>query len=475
MAPTQTPAPTAYSAGTLTYDRAGLARLFTVLLTGDLVFTLVDQLEPRVLPIILRQHGASDTEIAVIVSSITSLMQLLVMPVVSYRSDRLRSRWGRRIPYLFWATPFVSITLALTPFAPDMAAALGQQESFLRLSQALHLQPVILCFGLITVLYRFSISITSPMFFSLFRDVVPMTHMGRFLALFRIVGGLGTFVITYWLVGLAETHAKPIFVGLALLNLVGFLLLCATVKEGEYPPVVEPDEKEPALGVWAGFRRFVVQSYSQPIYWWTYVARTCIFGAVSLSAFLVFFPQRELGIPFDQVGRLMSWSSLLWLLVAFPLGRAIDRTGAIPILGRALAITAIGYMLTFFCVTGAHSYLVLTVLTGLSGWAVMLAQTALAQEIFHRERFAQLGSANVLVQSLVISLILSPGVGYLLGVIGDARWHLSVPGIGELQAGGYRGVNLVLAGLYACAWGALFRVRQLWRRFGGPDNYQAPR
>jgi len=364
--------------------------------------------------------------------------------------------------------------LAITPYAPDIAAALGGNAWLGQLCEALHLKPVIVCFGVITVLYRFAISVTSPMFFSLFRDVVPMTHIGRFLALFRIVGALGTFVITYWLVGLAETHAKPIFLGLAAMNLVGFLFLCATVKEGTYPPVTESSGNDHREGRMAGFRRFVVQSFSHPIYCWTYVARTCIYGAVSMSAFLVFFPQRELGIPLDQVGKLMSWSSLLWLPIAFPIGRAIDQKGSIALLGLALAVTAIGYALTFFCVTGEHSYLVLTLLTGLSGWAVMLALTALTQVIFHVGRFAQLGAASVLVQSLVISLILGPAMGYLLGRIGDSRWNLVVPGVGTLQIGAYRCVNLVLALLYAGAWLALLRVRQLWRQFGGPTNYQAP-
>ena len=145
---------------------------------------------------------------------------------------------------MFWATPFVSLFLALTPFAPELGQYLTGTSFVKDWCDRFHVLPTILVFGVLTVGYRIALSTTSAMFFSLFRDVVPMSHMGRFLALFRIVGALATFAITYWLVGLAETHAKHIFVSLAVLNLTGFFVLCLRVKEAECPVL----EEEPRSG-----------------------------------------------------------------------------------------------------------------------------------------------------------------------------------------------------------------------------------
>jgi MFS family permease len=113
-----------YRAGTLLYTKAGLFSLFFWLLAGDFVFSLMDTVEPRLLPLILKQHGASNEQIAVIVTSIAATVNSIVNPIVSYRSDRTQTRWGRRIPYLAVATPFLAIFLALTPFAPEILNAL---------------------------------------------------------------------------------------------------------------------------------------------------------------------------------------------------------------------------------------------------------------------------------------------------------------------------------------------------------------
>ena len=62
------PGPTAvYRAGTLVYTQRGLAAVFAWLLAGEVVFTLIDMLEPKVLPVLLKLYGASDKEIGVIV------------------------------------------------------------------------------------------------------------------------------------------------------------------------------------------------------------------------------------------------------------------------------------------------------------------------------------------------------------------------------------------------------------------------
>ena len=48
------PARAEYRAGSLTYNAAGLRRVFGWLLAGEVVFTLIDLLEPKVLPVLLK-------------------------------------------------------------------------------------------------------------------------------------------------------------------------------------------------------------------------------------------------------------------------------------------------------------------------------------------------------------------------------------------------------------------------------------
>lgn len=94
-------APIVARAGTLQYTRGGLVAIFAWLLGAEVVFVLIDIIEPQVLPVLLKLHGATDTQIAIIIGSVNAVLQLLIMPPLGYWSDRLRTRWGRRIPVLF--------------------------------------------------------------------------------------------------------------------------------------------------------------------------------------------------------------------------------------------------------------------------------------------------------------------------------------------------------------------------------------
>lgn len=470
--------PPVYRAGTLQYSKRGLTAVFAWLLAGEVVFTLIDMLEPKVLPVLLKLHGASDKEIGIILGSFNAVLQLLIMPPLGYKSDRLRTKWGRRIPYLFWATPFVTLFLLVTPYAPEFAEWLMGFAGFARWLGSLPITPVILIFAVLVFLYRAVQTVTNVAFFGLLRDVIPETHMGRFLALFRLFGAGGTFIITYWLLGHIETHSKEIFAGVALLNLVGFGAICWFVREGRYPPVTEPTLNEVGQikpGLRRAVKTFIAESYRHPVYLWVYFIRVCLYGALlGLSGFIIFFPQYELGMDLGEVGRMLSWPSLVWLFIAYPVGRLMDARGAAYVLGLGLIMITAGYLFSFLFVVGPKTFFISSLVTGIAFWIVMLAQLKLTQEIFHPQRYSQLAGANTIVQSLLIAIVISPGAGWILDAL--KGWHttLSIPLVGEVGVGPYRLVNLMLGALYGLAWFGLRQVQRHWRACGGPNNYVAP-
>lgn len=479
MSPLPSPpaaSPGVYRAGTLTYNASGLRRVFAWLLAAEVVFTLIDMLEPRVLPVLLKTHGASDKEIGVIIGSFNAILQLLIMPPLGYYSDRLRTRWGRRIPVLFWVTPFVTVFLAITPWSPEIAEWLVGVPGIGPWVQSLPVLPVILVFGMLVLLYRTVQTMTNTCFFGLLRDVVPETHMGRFLALFRVFGAAGTFIITYWLLGHVDTHAKPIFVGVALLNLFGFYAVCWFVREGEYPPVeTVPPEKAQGSSFMRAVRTFVSESYRHPVYLWVYFIRICLYGALlGLTGFIIFFPQYELGMSLAESGRMLAWSSLAWLLFAYPVGQLVDRRGAAFVLHWGLLVITVGYVASFFLVIGPWTFFVSSLVTGVAFWVVMMAQLKLTQEVFHPQRYSQLAGANTIVQSLAIAVIISPGAGWLLDALKGWQHTLEIPAAGPVVLGPYRLVNLMLGLLYGLAWFGLAQVQRQMRKHGAPERYVAP-
>jgi len=90
-----------FRVGTLVYSRAGLVTLFAWLLWGDFVYTLMENVMPSLLPMVLRDNGASNQAIAFIVSSIYMVVNAVANPIISYKSDRFRSRWGA-VGRSFW-------------------------------------------------------------------------------------------------------------------------------------------------------------------------------------------------------------------------------------------------------------------------------------------------------------------------------------------------------------------------------------
>src|SRR5688572_21606966 len=108
----------------LVYTKAGLVGMFFWMLWGDFCFTLMESTIPRLLPLTLKDLGASNRTIGLLVGSIPGVLNMVITPVVSYRSDRYRSRWGRRIPYLLWPSPFIALFLVITGYATDIGHAL---------------------------------------------------------------------------------------------------------------------------------------------------------------------------------------------------------------------------------------------------------------------------------------------------------------------------------------------------------------
>ena len=92
--------PVVYRAGTLTYTRLGLVALFAWLLWGVFCNTMTDAVIPSILPLRLRALDAPNWLIGVLITSLAGLLNVAVCPWISFKSDRYRSRFGRRIPFI---------------------------------------------------------------------------------------------------------------------------------------------------------------------------------------------------------------------------------------------------------------------------------------------------------------------------------------------------------------------------------------
>lgn len=177
--------PSRFRVGSLTYTKAGLVSMFLFLLWGDFCFTLMETVVPSVMPLKFNAIGAPNWVLGLILTTIPNLMNMVINPFISFRSDRFRSRWGRRIPFLAGATPFLVIFLILLGYSEPISRWV--QRSLLG-GQGSELSVTLIVIGVFMVCFQFFNLFITSVYYYLFNDVVPQAFLARFMALFRMVG-----------------------------------------------------------------------------------------------------------------------------------------------------------------------------------------------------------------------------------------------------------------------------------------------
>ena len=247
----------------------GLTALFAWLLWGDFCFTLMEGVVPSVLPLKLKALGASNTMMMFVMTTLPGLLNMSVVPWISFKSDRYRSRWGRRLPFILWTMPFVTVSLVLLGYSESIAVAL---RGWIPILQSV--APNTLIIGMIAfflVVFQFFNMFVNSLFWYLFNDVVPPQFLARFMGLFRIVGTAAGAIYQGFIFKYAESNMREIMVGGALLYFVGFGIMCLFVKEGKYPPPPEAVTYK-RKNILADVITFGKESFSTRFYWYFYSA-----------------------------------------------------------------------------------------------------------------------------------------------------------------------------------------------------------
>ena len=455
-----------YHCGTLIYTKAGLVALFVWLLWGDFCFTLMEAVVPSIMPLKMKALGCPNWLMGTILTAMPSAISMTVGPYISFKSDRYRSRWGRRIPFILWSMPFLCVCLALLGFSDDLCILLQKNSEFLR-----QYSPAAITIALVVIfliLFKFFDMFVNSVFWYLFNDVVPAQFLSRFMGAFKIVGtGAGAlyncFVFQY-----AGTHMREILVGAALLYLAGFGVACLMIKEGQYPP---PSEKEceESKGL-SGFITFFRESFSHKFYWFRFLATSFSAVAWAASAFQLFFSQ-QMGLSLGQIGWVAGLSSVVQMLAMYFMSIFIDRWHPIRIITYGAVFSVAGYVTAnvwifvtlpgsyFFWLSMYNSFIgvFLSALTGVAGMPFEM-------RTFPKSRFGQFCSAQAMLRCAFTVV-----AGILCGLYFDIIKSL------------FNGSDFAYRFIYT--WTTFFLTIQAvfliyvyreWYRLGGDKNFHPP-
>jgi MFS family permease len=440
-----------WQVGSLTYTAGGLAVVFCWLLWGDLAWSIRDRAVPPVMQLLFKRFGASDMVTGLIFSSLPAALGLIVSPIVSYQSDRLRTRWGRRIPFLILPVPFIVLSMIGLAFCPW----LGERFSHLLGAWSPGLNwSVVIMMGIFWTMFEVCSITSASVFGALVNDVVPQAVIGRFYGLFRaasLVAGIAFFLNMN---ESAESHFAWIFLGIAALYGVGFSVMCLNVREGNYPPVAgSPGGANVISSVKSYFR----EGFGNTYYLWFFAA--CTLGALSplpFNLYSVYFA-KSMGLDLSIYFRCLALTYVFSLVLSYPLGILADRFHPLRVTMAAFVVYAFVMAGSGWLVHDASTFAIALVVHGVVTGCGVTAMASLGQRLLPRDKFAEIGSAGGIIGS-ISAMLLSP----LLGEFLDYAHH------------NYRYTFFASTTLTVLAVGAFVVVHRKFIALGGPSNYRAP-
>jgi maltose/moltooligosaccharide transporter len=431
-----------YQAGSLRYTFRGVLILALWLLWGDFAFTFFESVFAPFIPLYLKDLHASNKLIAVMTGSIAGIVNIFFLPNISQASDRFRSRFGRRIPFLAAVTPLAVISLIAIGLVPDIAQWFQSPAWTLPL----------LC-GFVVCYHFFNMVLVNG-YTWLLRDVVPLELMARFLGWFRIIGTATSCLFSWLVFPHLMTERRAVFLGAGIFYLVAFLIMCLNVKEGEYPP--PPQEKRP--GLLKSFALYFRQCLTLPIYRNFFIAWVFIVGATACAQpFSLLFVTQTLNIDMSSLGLIFAWGQALTALIFLPMGWVCDRFDSLRVSIIALSALTVLSLFSALFIHDRGSYVIFYLAGILPGVAWTISSLAASMKLFPERMFGEFSAGlNVFgCGGLIFG-------NYLMGEFID------------LSQNNYRITFYWSAALYALALYPLVLVFRDWKKYGGNVGYRAP-
>jgi MFS family permease len=445
-----------YTVGSLQYTKASLAVMFFWMIFGNIAFGLMEQIFPISMPLQLSRLGVPDAWMPVLMVTCGQSMNMVLSPIISFRSDRTRSRWGRRIPYIIITLPFLCLCLVALGFTDEIGAYVRHAPWIAHLGLS-PLTCVLLAIGALVVLYNFFNDFVNTVYWYLFADVIPVAFLGRFTGLSSVVGSAAGAAFSYFVYGQIKDHSRAVYIGAAILYAVGMGLLCWRVREGKYPP---PTDEPRTAPFWrrmlADIRTYFRECFCHPIYitYYVYNALRALTNCTSFA--IIFFYIDYLGFSMDHMGKFRSILAIVTMAISFPAGWLVDRIHPMRATLWAAALVIPLNAAAFFT-NSFTMYMILGLLRLPVNTLMSTAGTPFNVELLPRNQYGQFCSANDMLRSFV--LIFGSVAGGLF--VGYSHDHYGLAG--------YAGLWIWVVVFDILAMLCLLVLWQYWRRMGGEN------
>ncbi len=324
------------------------------------------------------------------------VVAMLVQPIVGVFSDRARSRWGRRLPFMLLGAIMITGSLYLLALAPALW---------------------VLVLGILLI--QMSSNILQGPWQALIPDLVPEDQRGMASGLKAMMDILafvvGRAVAGFFFGRVPEWGETAVLMAVAVPVLIFSLgLILTAIWAREQPEAPSENVTTESVGT-ALKKAFSVDWHAHPTFRWWFFNRMLFWGAfIFLNTFLVTYMIGVLKMTEAEaqkfVGTLSTIIGGALLLTALPAGRLADKFGRKPLVMVA-GLVAFAGTVTLLIARDATTIIIGGAVIGLSIGAFLSANWAMVTDIVPRPEAARyLGIAN-------IATCLGSGGARLLGAI----------------------------------------------------------
>ncbi|MEV6442925.1 MFS transporter [Amycolatopsis sp. NPDC051716] len=280
-------------------------------------------------PPLLREHIGSAALIGLLMG-MDNVLGIFLQPWMGNRSDRTRTSWGRRMPYLLVGMPVAALLFVVIPHAAASLPLL-----------------ILTMFGYALVANSFK-----PIAESLLPDFVPPERRSRANAVVKIAASLTVMVAALISIFLIDTHPKLSFAIPAVLMVVSLIVLAANVRDSRSPAYrtavgEERDQGGPAAPA-ARVRDTVLDivrdaDRSRLLL----IAAILLFGGAwaASRALITPYGMEVLGLSRGEAGGLTLPSGVAFIVAAYPVARLAERFGRLRVMTAGMTVFAAALVL----------------------------------------------------------------------------------------------------------------------------------
>ncbi|MDW8316991.1 MAG: MFS transporter [Anaerolineae bacterium] len=356
-------------------------------------------------PVLLQvDYGLRATAIGAVMM-LDNLTALLIQPWIGARSDRLRSRWGKRLPFIVVSAPVAAVGFALIPLVHQ------------------HLDGLATFVGVVMVMLVAMAAMRVPLF-ALLPDLIPPDRRSTANGIINVFGGIGIMIATVglgWLYRL--NRAGPFAVaGILLLITTGLLSVAMPWLRQRYAVQPEQEGESPPSNSLLMLKDVLAENWrGVPLLLVAIFLYT--FGINAVETFFTLYGRNVLALSEEMALMMLGVFFLTYMLASVPSGMVGERHGRQRVM--ILGLTALsGLVLLAFVVRTWWGTLLVLPLGGLA-WAAVNANAL--PLLLAMSPPGHAGSAiGLYYASTTLASIVSPLVNGKLIDIGNEDYNLAI-------------------------------------------------